>query len=45
MVKDLRGRFGDRVRNAVVHNGVHAHDAVAYLTDELTGRVNVEGLG
>jgi len=28
--KDLRPRFGDRVRNAVVHNGAHAHD----LTDQ-----------
>src|SRR5262249_38290944 len=35
--KDLRGRFGGRVRNALVHNGVHAHDAKAYLSDRLAG--------
>ncbi|MGH3889703.1 MAG: hypothetical protein ACRDSZ_24590 [Pseudonocardiaceae bacterium] len=35
--KDLRGRFGDRVCNALVHNGAHAHDATSYLTDRLTG--------
>jgi len=35
--KDLRGRFGVRVYNAVVHNGAHAHDATSYLTDRLTG--------
>ncbi len=35
--KDLRGRFGDRVRIALVHNGAHAHDATSYLTDKLTG--------
>ena len=42
--KDLRGRFGDRVRNALVHNGAHAHDATAYLTDKLTGVAIVGGL-
>lgn len=44
LVKDLRGRFGDRVRNAVVHNGAHAHDATAYLTDRLTGDAISGGL-
>lgn len=43
--KDLRGPFGDRVRNAVVHNGSHAHDAAAYLTDRLTGAAIAGGLG
>ncbi|MEU6355209.1 alpha/beta hydrolase [Streptomyces sp. NPDC047072] len=43
--KDLRGRFGDRVRNVVVHNGSHAHDAAAYLTDPLTGAAIAGGLG
>ncbi|HEY8986246.1 MAG TPA: hypothetical protein VIU15_42570 [Streptomyces sp.] len=43
--KDLRGRFGDRVRNVVVHNGSHAHDATAYLTDRLTGAAVAGGLG
>ncbi|MEU3645238.1 hypothetical protein AB0E59_17790 [Lentzea sp. NPDC034063] len=42
--KDLRHRFGDRVRNAVVHNGAHAHDATAYLTDKLTGAAITRGL-
>lgn len=42
--KDLRPRFGPRVINAVVHNGVHAHDAVAYLTDKLTGAAVAGGL-
>jgi hypothetical protein len=42
--KDLRPRFGPRVINVVVHNGVHAHDATAYLTDELTGAAIAGGL-
>jgi hypothetical protein len=42
--KDLRARFGHRVINAVVHNGVHAHDATAYLTDKLTGAAIAGGL-
>jgi hypothetical protein len=42
--KDLRGRFGDRVRNVLVHNGAHAHDAASYLTDKLTGVAIAGGL-
>ncbi|RSM68961.1 hypothetical protein DL991_40870 [Amycolatopsis sp. WAC 01375] len=42
--KDLRVRFGERVVNAVVHNGAHAHDATAYLTDKLTGAAVAGGL-
>lgn len=42
--KDLRPRFGDEVRNAVVHNGAHAHDVTAYLTDVLTGQAIRGGL-
>jgi hypothetical protein len=42
--KDLRPRFGPRVINAVVHNGAHAHDATAYLTDKLTGAAIAGGL-
>jgi hypothetical protein len=42
--KDLGGRFGDRVRNALVHNGAHAHDAAPYLTDKVTGAAIVGGL-
>jgi hypothetical protein len=44
LVKDLRGRFGAQVRNALVHNGAHAHDATAYLTDRLTGAAIAGGL-
>jgi pimeloyl-ACP methyl ester carboxylesterase len=42
--KDLRGRFGDRVCNALVHNGARAHDATSYLTDKLTGAAVARGL-
>lgn len=42
--KDLRPRFGPQIRNAVVHNGAHAHDATAYLTDALTGTAIAGGL-
>ncbi|KUN17545.1 hypothetical protein AQJ11_37365 [Streptomyces corchorusii] len=45
LVKDLRPAFGPQVRCAQVHNGSHAHDATAYLTDELCGRAIAEGLG
>ncbi|KOV87629.1 GPI inositol-deacylase [Nocardia sp. NRRL S-836] len=44
LVKDLRPRFGERVRNAVVHNGAKAHAVVPYLTDQLTGTAIAEGL-
>jgi hypothetical protein len=37
--KDLRPRFGERVNNAVVSNGAHAHAVTAYLTDKVTGSV------
>ncbi|MGW6261774.1 hypothetical protein [Streptomyces sp. NPDC055085] len=40
LVKDLRAAFGDRVACAVVHNGAHAHDASAYLTDKLCGQAS-----
>jgi hypothetical protein len=42
--KDLRPRFGPQVINAMVHNGVHAHDVTAYLTDKLTGAAIAGGL-
>jgi hypothetical protein len=42
--KDFRGRFGDRVCTALVHNGAHAHDATSYLTDKLTGVAIAGGL-
>ncbi|MGW4640929.1 hypothetical protein ACWEN6_20535 [Sphaerisporangium sp. NPDC004334] len=44
LVKDLRACFGKRVHGMVVHNGSHAHDATAYLTDAATGRAIAEGL-
>ncbi|MDQ1250394.1 MAG: hypothetical protein QG597_4773, partial [Actinomycetota bacterium] len=44
LVKDLRPRFGDQVAGGVVDNGSHAHDARAYLTDQLTGTAIAEGL-
>ncbi|MET9730470.1 hypothetical protein ABZZ79_07360 [Streptomyces sp. NPDC006458] len=44
LVKDLRPSFGDLVRSVRVHNGSHAHDVTAYLTDALCGRAIVDGL-
>ncbi|MEU6258666.1 hypothetical protein [Streptomyces sp. NPDC047043] len=44
LVKDLRPAFGERVRCAIVHNGAHAHDASAYLTDRLCGQAIADGL-
>jgi hypothetical protein len=44
MVKDPSPQFGERVRNAVVHNDVQARTVVPYLTDELTGSAIAEGL-
>ncbi|MFE3197846.1 hypothetical protein [Embleya sp. NPDC059237] len=42
--KDLRPWFGEAVINAVVHNGSHAHEATAYLTDKFTGTAIARGL-
>ncbi|WP_197043710.1 hypothetical protein [Saccharothrix sp. NRRL B-16314] len=44
LVKDLRPRFGRRVRNAVVDNGAKAHSVVPYLTDAVTGAAIAAGL-
>ncbi len=44
LVKDLRPLFGERIRNALVHNGAKAHSVVPYLTDGLTGAAIAEGL-
>jgi hypothetical protein len=44
LAKDLRPRFGRRVRCAVVDNGAHAHSAVPYLTDRLCGEAIAAGL-
>ncbi|MFI1420806.1 hypothetical protein ACH4VX_23055 [Streptomyces sp. NPDC020731] len=44
LVKDLRPAFGSAVRSAKVHNGSHAHDATAYLTDVLCGNAVAVGL-
>ncbi|MFE6912174.1 alpha/beta hydrolase family protein [Streptomyces erythrochromogenes] len=42
--KDLRPRFGDRVRNALVDNGAQAHSVIPYLTDRVTGEAIAGGL-
>ena len=44
LVKDLRPAFGEAVRSVRVHNGAHAHDATAYLTDALCGQAITAGL-
>ncbi|WP_432073888.1 hypothetical protein [Streptomyces wuyuanensis] len=44
LVKDLRPAFGESVVSARVHNGSHAHDATAYLTDKLCGQAIAAGL-
>jgi hypothetical protein len=44
LVKDLRPAFGDALRSVRVHNGAHAHDATAYLTDALCGQAIAEGM-
>ncbi|MFE6962113.1 hypothetical protein [Streptomyces sp. NPDC057696] len=44
LVKDLRSGFGDDVRCALLTTGTHAHDATAYLTDELCGKAIAEAL-
>ncbi len=44
LVKDLRPACGESVRSVRVHNGSHAHDATAYLTDRLCGQVVAKGL-
>ncbi|WP_176740994.1 hypothetical protein [Streptomyces agglomeratus] len=44
LVKDLRPAFGDHLRSVRVHNGSHAHDATAYLTDAMFGKALAGGL-
>ncbi|MFE9950192.1 hypothetical protein ACFYRJ_22050 [Streptomyces sp. NPDC005531] len=44
LVKDLRPAFGNQMRIVEVMNGSHAHDAIAYLTDGLTGGAIAGGL-
>lgn len=44
LVKDLRPAFGSEMRCARVHNGSHAHDAAAYLTNRLCGQAIKDGL-
>lgn len=44
VAEDLRPLFGHRVRQIRVHNGAHAHDMSAYLTDPATGAAIAEGL-
>ncbi|WP_424215712.1 hypothetical protein ACN20G_26480 (plasmid) [Streptomyces sp. BI20] len=42
--KDLRPRFGPRVRNVRTHNGAHVHDIRPYLTERRTGEAIATGL-
>lgn len=42
--KQLRVRFGDRVEDHLIYNGVSAHDIRPYLTAEETGRAIAFGL-
>jgi len=44
LVKDLRLAFGEQLQTVCVHNGSHAHDATAYLTDALCGQAIAAGL-
>ncbi len=44
LVKDLRPAFGQRLRQGIVRNGAHAHDASSYLTDRLCGAAVAAGL-
>ncbi|MEV0174792.1 hypothetical protein AB0I00_27190 [Streptomyces sp. NPDC050803] len=44
LVKDLAPQFGERLTSVLVHNGAHAHDATAYLTDRRTGEAVRGGL-
>jgi hypothetical protein len=45
LVKDLRPRFGDRVRCVLVDTGARAHDVRRYLTAQATGEAIRTGLG
>jgi hypothetical protein len=42
--KDLAPLFDDRIRDVLVYNGSHAHDATRYLTARETGSAIAEGL-
>lgn len=42
--KRLSRLFGDRVRDSIVYNGTHAHDAAAYLRAPVTGEAIALGL-
>ncbi|MGW9206336.1 antibiotic ABC transporter ATP-binding protein [Embleya sp. NPDC055664] len=44
VVRELRHTFGERVRDVVVDNGSHMHDATRYLTAVETGTAIVAGL-
>ena len=44
LVKDLRPRFGLELQSFKVNNGAHAHSAVPYLTDAVTGAAIAAGL-
>jgi hypothetical protein len=44
LVEDLRPLFGEHVATVRVNNGAHAHDALSYLSDKLTGLAIAGGL-
>jgi hypothetical protein len=45
VVEDLRPLFGPGVRQVRLHNGSSAHDLRPYLTEPLTGRAIMAGIG
>jgi len=44
VAEDLRPLFGEKIRQARVHNGARAHDMVRYLEDAVTGHLIAAGL-
>jgi pimeloyl-ACP methyl ester carboxylesterase len=44
LVKKLRGCFGDRVEDYLIHNGSDAHSELPYLTARETGNAIASGL-
>lgn len=44
VTEDLRPLFGEKIRQARVHNGAKAHDMVRYLEDAVTGQLIAAGL-
>ncbi|WP_369044383.1 hypothetical protein [Streptomyces sp. Midd1] len=44
LAKELGPRFGNRIKDVVVHNGAKAHDVSPYLTAGVTGQAITAGL-